>query len=164
MVSAEWRPVGMRSTCRVRGNLYLQEGSQGPVQMTLDRLLPHDVDWACYDEHRQICPLQPVSLYSGWIRCGHIKVWYLPKRVLHQFGYVQTILRPLAHFAAVATTDGLHVCAFHESRLNSSWAGNPCSTSVVNNVWLYDVVYEDFASLSWTTASRGSAQTSRAWC
>jgi hypothetical protein len=64
----------------------------------------YDVDWACYDEHRQICPLQPISLYFGWIRCGHIKVRYLPERVLRQLCYVQTIPRPPAHSVAVATT------------------------------------------------------------
>jgi hypothetical protein len=61
------------------------------IRKTLDRLLPHDMDWACYEDRRQICPLQPISLYFGQIRCGPINVWYLPERVLRQFGYVQTI-------------------------------------------------------------------------
>ncbi|MCI82709.1 putative IMP dehydrogenase/GMP reductase, partial [Trifolium medium] len=30
-------------------------------------------------------------MYSGWIRCGSIRVRYLLERVLRQFGYVQTI-------------------------------------------------------------------------
>ncbi|PNX55437.1 IMP dehydrogenase/GMP reductase related, partial [Trifolium pratense] len=36
----------------------------------VDRLLPHDVDRVCYEEHRHIYPLQPISLYSKWIICG----------------------------------------------------------------------------------------------
>ncbi|MCI41058.1 serine/threonine-protein phosphatase 7 long form-like protein, partial [Trifolium medium] len=61
------------------------------VRKTVDQLLPHNVDWACYEEHRHIFPLQPISLYSDWIRFGPMNVRYLPERVLRQFGYVQTI-------------------------------------------------------------------------
>ncbi|MCI54621.1 putative IMP dehydrogenase/GMP reductase, partial [Trifolium medium] len=68
-----------------------------------DRLLLHDVDWACYEEHQHICPLQPINLYSGWIKCGPMKVQYLPERVLRQFGYVQTIPR-LPHKSAPINT------------------------------------------------------------
>ncbi|MCI01034.1 putative IMP dehydrogenase/GMP reductase [Trifolium medium] len=45
--------------------------------------------------------LQPFNLYSGWIICGPIKVWYLPERVMRQFGYVQTIPRHPHHSAPV---------------------------------------------------------------
>jgi hypothetical protein len=102
--------------------------------------------------HRQICPLQPISLYSGWIRCRHIKVWYLPERVLRQFGYGQnhseasTTLRSCWHNTIA---DGHIVCAFHRSGLDSSCARNPWSISVAHDAWLYDVVYKDFTSLSW---------------
>ncbi|MCI11417.1 hypothetical protein A2U01_0032517, partial [Trifolium medium] len=35
-----------------------------------DEEMQHDVDWVCYEEHRNICPLLSINLYSGWIRCG----------------------------------------------------------------------------------------------
>jgi hypothetical protein len=42
------------------------------IRKSLYRLLPHDTDWACYEEHQQICPLQPISVYSSWIYKGLI--------------------------------------------------------------------------------------------
>ncbi|MCI37563.1 serine/threonine-protein phosphatase 7 long form-like protein, partial [Trifolium medium] len=43
-----------------------------------------------YEDHRDVCPFEDIALYSGWIRCGTIRVRYLPERMLRQFGYVQT--------------------------------------------------------------------------
>ncbi|GAU35672.1 hypothetical protein TSUD_162440 [Trifolium subterraneum] len=40
-----------------------------------------------------------------WIRCGLIKVKYLPKRVLQQFGYVQTISCDPDATAIILTTE-----------------------------------------------------------
>jgi len=47
---------------------------------------------APYGDHRQARPFERVSLYSGWLRYGDRMVRYLAKRVLRQFGRVQTIL------------------------------------------------------------------------
>ena len=46
-----------------------------------------------YVEHRVSCPFERVSLYLGWLRYGNHMVKYLSERVLHQFGYVQTVPR-----------------------------------------------------------------------
>jgi hypothetical protein len=48
MVSVGRMTLGMRRTFHVRENLSLPEDRQGSAQKTVDRLLPHDVDWACY--------------------------------------------------------------------------------------------------------------------
>jgi hypothetical protein len=58
---------------RVR-KFILTRGQARPssIRKSLYRLLPHDTDWACYEEHQQICPLQPISLYSSWIYKGLI--------------------------------------------------------------------------------------------
>ena len=44
-------------------------------------------------EHREACPFERVTLYSGWFKYGARMVRYLPVRVLLQFGYVQTVPR-----------------------------------------------------------------------
>ncbi|XP_045798015.1 protein MAINTENANCE OF MERISTEMS-like [Trifolium pratense] len=63
------------------------------MEKMMDRLLPYDITWTPYKDHRDVCPFEDIALYSGWIRCGPIKVRYLPELVLQQFGYVQTIPR-----------------------------------------------------------------------
>jgi hypothetical protein len=59
----------------------------------LDALDLTRVVMAPYDVHRQARQFERVSLYSGWLGCGERMVRYLPERVLHQFGFVQTIPR-----------------------------------------------------------------------
>ncbi|MCI32661.1 serine/threonine-protein phosphatase 7 long form-like protein, partial [Trifolium medium] len=70
-----------------------EQSTQLAMQKMMDRLLPHDIAWTPYEDHQDVCPFEDIVLYSGWIRCGPIKVRYLPKWVLRQFGYVQTIPR-----------------------------------------------------------------------
>jgi len=53
-------------------------------------------EWCCmhlYTDHRQACPFERFSLYSGWLRYGPRMVRYLSERVLRQFERVQTIPR-----------------------------------------------------------------------
>ena len=52
-----------------------------------------------YLDHRQTVVLDPICLYSGWLRSGRHMVRYLPERVLRQFGYVQTIHRHPSEYA-----------------------------------------------------------------
>jgi len=59
----------------------------------LDRLDLSVIVMAPYGEHRQACPFERVSLYSGWLRYGSRMVRYLPVRALHHFGTIQTISR-----------------------------------------------------------------------
>jgi len=51
----------------------------------LDALDLSGIIMAPYGGHRQACPFEWVSLYSGWIRYGNCKVRYLSERVLLQF-------------------------------------------------------------------------------
>jgi len=48
---------------------------------------------APYEEHREACPFEPVSLYSGWLGYSNRTMRYLSERVFHQFVYVQTVPR-----------------------------------------------------------------------
>jgi len=60
----------------------------------LDRIQFDDVCWRPYEEHSEIQAFEEVFWYSGWIMCDVHRVYrHLLKRVLRQFGYVQTIPR-----------------------------------------------------------------------
>ena len=48
---------------------------------------------APYGDHRAARRFEQVSLYTGWLGYGDHMVRYLPERVLHHFGRVQTIPR-----------------------------------------------------------------------
>ncbi|MCI83911.1 hypothetical protein A2U01_0105187, partial [Trifolium medium] len=37
------------------------------MRLLMDRVLPHDITWRCYEDHRDICPFEDIALYSGWI-------------------------------------------------------------------------------------------------
>ncbi|GAU40015.1 hypothetical protein TSUD_258080 [Trifolium subterraneum] len=50
----------------------------------LDRTLRSDITWAPYSQHRGVRPLQDVSYYPGWLRCGQLITLQLPELVLHQ--------------------------------------------------------------------------------
>ncbi|PNX87652.1 serine/threonine-protein phosphatase 7 long form-like protein, partial [Trifolium pratense] len=69
------------------------QSSQMAMRKMMDQLLPHDITWTPYKDHRDVCPFKDITLYSDWIGCGPIKVRYLPERVLRQFGYMETIPR-----------------------------------------------------------------------
>ncbi|RHN46794.1 putative protein-serine/threonine phosphatase [Medicago truncatula] len=59
----------------------------------LDALDLVGVVMAPYAEHHQTCPFERVGLYFGWLRYGNRMVRYLSKRLLRQFGYIQTVPR-----------------------------------------------------------------------
>ncbi|XP_045797515.1 protein MAIN-LIKE 1-like [Trifolium pratense] len=82
------------------------QSDQGAMRIMMDRLLPHDIIWMPYDDHRSVRPFETCSIYSGWIRCGPAKVPYLSERVLRQFGHVQEIPRhPNTRLDHLATLD-----------------------------------------------------------
>jgi len=66
-------------------------GTTSNYRNLLDRLDLSGVVKAPYGEHREARSFERVSLYSRWLRYGDRMVRYLPERVLHQFGRVQTI-------------------------------------------------------------------------
>jgi len=74
-------------------------GTSGNYIDHLDRLDLSGVVTAPYEEHREACPFERVSLYSGWLRYASRMVRYLSERVLPQFGRVQTIPRHPAESA-----------------------------------------------------------------
>ncbi|MCI65354.1 serine/threonine-protein phosphatase 7 long form-like protein, partial [Trifolium medium] len=56
------------------------------MRKMMGRLLPHDTTRTPNEDHRDVCPFEDIALYFDWIRCGTIRVRYLPERVLRQFG------------------------------------------------------------------------------
>jgi len=72
----------------------------------LDRLDLSGVVMASYGEHREACPFERVSLFTGWLRNGDRTVRYMSKRVLRQFGRVQTIPRHPVEVAPPETNLG----------------------------------------------------------
>ncbi|MCI97794.1 hypothetical protein A2U01_0119095, partial [Trifolium medium] len=37
------------------------------MRKMMDRLLPRDIIWRPYEDHRVVRPFELVSIYSGWI-------------------------------------------------------------------------------------------------
>jgi len=63
-------------------------------RVLLDRLEVDDVRWSTYDDHREMCPFQPIVTYPGRFMCGKERVYrHLPERVKRQFAFVQDITR-----------------------------------------------------------------------
>eukprot|EP00256_Glycine_max_P058136 XP_014626186.1 protein MAIN-LIKE 1-like [Glycine max] len=60
----------------------------------LDRLRISDVCWIPYGEHREVRDFHVKSCYFGFLRWGPFVVYYLPERVVRQFGYTQIIPAP----------------------------------------------------------------------
>ena len=65
--------------------------SKATYRLHLDRLRIPDVCWMPYAEHRSVQDFHPISCFSGQLRWGPVVVRYRPKRVMHQFRYVQCI-------------------------------------------------------------------------
>ena len=57
----------------------------------LDKLMPNVVRWIPYGDHHAFKEFELISLFSGHVRWGSSTAKHLPKRVVWQFGYVQTI-------------------------------------------------------------------------
>lgn len=75
-------------------------GTSDNYRNHLDALDLMRVVMAPYGDHCQAHQFERVSLYSGWLRCGGRMVRYLSKRVLRQFGWLQTIPRYLVESAS----------------------------------------------------------------
>ncbi|MCI35185.1 serine/threonine-protein phosphatase 7 long form-like protein, partial [Trifolium medium] len=110
------------------------------------RLLPHDITWTPYEDHRDVCPFNNIALYSGWIRCGSTKIRYLPERVLRQFDYVQTIPRdPHATANILMTVDQIdqHWLQYMKRVLTSDMLGSratlPSDTAPGYMVWYFRI-------------------------
>lgn len=60
----------------------------------IDRTSHDGFGWALYTAHRDIVAFHPILLYSIWLACGrNMMCRYFLERCMHQFGYVQIILR-----------------------------------------------------------------------
>ncbi|XP_050918469.1 uncharacterized protein LOC127135886 [Lathyrus oleraceus] len=71
--------------------------SRGVVEYMrrLDALTIDDVIWTSYTDHRVQCEFDFSSLYSCYMRWKTMVARHLPKRCLRQYGYVQSIPRPV---------------------------------------------------------------------
>lgn len=62
--------------------------------MFLDRMKVNNVIFSPYDGHRETHPFEEICWYSGWIICGHGKVYrHLSEMVKRQYMHVPDILR-----------------------------------------------------------------------
>lgn len=68
-------------------------GRVSPHRRELDELTMGGVCWMPYGAHRGHRPLEEVSMFSGYIRCGRWMYAHLPERVVRQYGYAQDIPR-----------------------------------------------------------------------
>ena len=71
----------------------------------IDGLAVGHVVWAPYGDHRQHRPFDDRSWVSGFIRWGSWVSPHLPERVTRQYGYVQSIPRPVPHVLSVDQVD-----------------------------------------------------------
>ncbi|GAU37153.1 hypothetical protein TSUD_293110 [Trifolium subterraneum] len=54
-------------------------------RQSVDNIQVSDCVFSQYDDHRQVRPLINACWFSGWLRCGNLKVKHLPERVLRLF-------------------------------------------------------------------------------
>jgi hypothetical protein len=84
------------------------------ARLLYDRILPHDITWRPYVDYRDVIPFAEHALYSSWIRNGLSKIIYLPKRVMRQLWYVQSIPRHPKQCTTIMTT---------LDQVDEQWAG-----------------------------------------
>jgi len=119
---SQWRPL--------RGF-----SNPGHYRDAFDSLDHSHVTWRPYERRRHITPFQDICWYSRWIMTGRDRrVRHLSKRVLRQYGYVQTISRPSTDIGRLAADDvaqtftefALHVLSHqlrgHPVPDNQSWS------------------------------------------
>jgi len=63
----------------------------GDVRVQLDGVTHDDIIWTPYEDHRLSRPFETIYLFSGLLRLGNLSQRHMPERVLHQFGYEQSI-------------------------------------------------------------------------
>ncbi|XP_068498257.1 protein MAINTENANCE OF MERISTEMS-like [Phaseolus vulgaris] len=63
----------------------------GDVRVQLDGLTHDDVIWTPYEDHRLNRLFETIYLFSSHLRLGNLSQRHMPERVLHQFGYEQSI-------------------------------------------------------------------------
>ncbi|KAH1203232.1 Protein MAINTENANCE OF MERISTEMS [Glycine max] len=73
---------------------YMKGIKGAPYRARLDALMIMDVSWLPYTEHRAVRGFELISCYQGQLGWGHVVVYVKPKRVVRQFGYIQTIPPP----------------------------------------------------------------------
>ncbi|KAH1254708.1 Protein MAINTENANCE OF MERISTEMS [Glycine max] len=72
----------------------------------LDKLTLEVMCWIPYGDHRSFREFEVISLFFGHLRWGPLTVIHRPKRVVRQFGYIQTIPpHPTAHSTFVEEMD-----------------------------------------------------------
>ncbi|XP_058784371.1 uncharacterized protein LOC131659157 [Vicia villosa] len=72
----------------LRGNQAIES-----FRLYIDRLTHEDVYFSSYEDHCETIPFDDASLFKGWLACRIRKTTvYMPKRVMRQFGFTQTIL------------------------------------------------------------------------
>ncbi|KAL5180751.1 Protein MAIN-LIKE 1 [Glycine soja] len=100
----------------------------------LDRLTPDVVYWIPNGDHRSFREFEVISLFSGHLRWGPLTVIHRPKKVVRQFGYIQTIPPHLVVPSA--------------------------SVEEMDAVRLHGVVLPDFTSIYDSGTTRGSSYSS----
>ncbi|XP_028227171.1 uncharacterized protein LOC114408348 [Glycine soja] len=65
-----------------------------PYQTCIDALTITNVCWMPYGDHRGVRAFDLISCFQGQLRWGLIVVTLRPKRMVRQFGYIQTIPPP----------------------------------------------------------------------
>jgi len=72
----------------------------------LDSMEHCHVTWRSYEHRRDVTLFQDVCWYSGWVMAGKQRMLrHLPKRVLRQYEYVQTVPRPPTTVMPLAPAD-----------------------------------------------------------
>ncbi|XP_028216624.1 protein MAIN-LIKE 1-like [Glycine soja] len=86
---------GSPRACRwLTGKAHITGIKGAPYRRRLDALSVTDVCWMPYGEHQRVRAFDLISSYTGQLKWGQIVVYVRPKRVLRQFGYLQTVPSP----------------------------------------------------------------------
>ncbi|XP_058760961.1 uncharacterized protein LOC131634322 [Vicia villosa] len=128
----------------LRGNQVLD-----PYRRRLDRMADEDIHLECYVDHCETVRFDKIILYSGWLAAtSTIIVRYLPKCVMGQFGYQQTIPRLPSDSGPIAMTrrqldeifvDWEHHLVPAEARATTSERDWSCVDGYIT--WYYRVLH-----------------------
>jgi len=87
----DYNEVSPRACRWIATNATVKTKSTATYRQRLDRLRIPDVCWMPYGEHQPVREFHLISCFSGRLRWGLVAVRHRPERVMHQFGYVQSI-------------------------------------------------------------------------